>query len=362
MIFNVNRSLFRGLSLILLLYLFSGCMKDDSWVIDHLQQGKVDLSGGSLFVVNEGNFMYGNATLSVYDTLKNAVQNDLFYKVNGLPLGDVAESMTIWKTKGYIVVNNSGKIYVMDTGNGKYTGKITGLTSPRFIHFVNDQKAYVTDLYAGKITIVNPATNQITGSISCSSHPSTEEMVQFGKLLFVTCWSGDKTVLVIDTESDQIVTEITTGIQPCGIVKDRYNKIWVLCQSLPGNGSASLAQLQRIDPITRTIDQSFTFPLGAKPVKLSLDGTGENLYYLLGKDLFKMAVLAGKLPEVPFLSMPSKVLYGLGVDPANGNIYISDALDYQQPGMIARYSATGRLLHTFKAGIIPGRFCFGEGR
>ena len=121
--------------LLLLLSLFSACMKDDKWVQDHLQQGNLQIPEGGLFVVNEGNFMYGNATLSCYDTLKKVVQNDLFYKVNGLPLGDVAESMTIWKSSGYVVVNNSGKIYVIDIRSGKYTGKITGLTSPRFIHF-----------------------------------------------------------------------------------------------------------------------------------------------------------------------------------------------------------------------------------
>ena len=90
-------------------------MKDDQWIKDHLQQGNITLADGGLFVVNEGNFMYGNATLTYYDTLKREVQNDLFYKVNGLPLGDVAESMTIWNSHGYVVVNNSGKIYVMDT-------------------------------------------------------------------------------------------------------------------------------------------------------------------------------------------------------------------------------------------------------
>lgn len=358
MIFRLKSSVHRFISFILLLSLLSGCMKDDSWVIDHLQKGKADLPAGGLFVVNEGNFMYGNATISCYDTLKKVVQNDLFYKVNGLPLGDVAESMTLWKTSGYIVINNSGKIYVMDTGSGKYTGKITGLTSPRFMHILNDQKAYVTDLYAGKISIVNPTTNLITGSIPCPSHPSTEEMIQFGNLVFVTCWSSDKTVLVIDTDKDQIVSEITTGVQPCGLVLDRYNKIWVLCQSLPGNSTASLAELQRIDPITKTIDRSFSFPAGAKPVKLSIDGKGEHLFYLLGNHVLKMSVSDSQLPEKPFLSLQSKILYGLGIDPVNGNIYVSDALDYQQPGVITRFSETGTPIDTFKAGIIPGRFCF----
>lgn len=344
--------------MILLAGIYTSCMKDDSWVKEHMAQGNIEIPSSSLFVVNEGNFMYGNATLSCFDTISKKVENDLFYRVNGLPLGDVAESMTIWNSKGYIVINNSGKIYVMDIRNGKYTGKMTGFTSPRYIHFVHPQKAYVTDLYAGKITIVNPATGQLTGSVHTSSHASTEEMVQFGEFVYVTCWSGDQTVLVIDTKTDQVTAEIASGDQPCGIVLDRYNKIWVLCQAQPGNGSKSMAKLQRINPLTRTIDKSYQFPADAKPVKLTMDGKGENLYFLLGNNVQKMSVLADQLPDKPFITLQAKLLYGLGVDPINGNIYVSDALDYQQSGVISRFSASGRVLDTFKAGIIPGRFCF----
>jgi DNA-binding beta-propeller fold protein YncE len=358
MIFSKINFLNGRLLLFLLTALMTGCMKDDQWVKDHLQQGTLQLPAGGVFVVNEGNFMYGNATLSCYDTLKKEIQNDLFYRVNGLPLGDVAESMTIHGQGGYVVVNNSGKIYIIDTGTGKYTGKITGLISPRFMHFVNSQKAYVTDLYAGKITIVNPETNQITGSIPCPLHPSTEEMVQVGNLLFVSCWSGDKTVLVINTERDLIIDEITTGAQPCGLVTDKLGKIWVLCQSLPGNAPANLAVLQRIDPVTLKIEKSFSFNAGAKPVKLIIDGKGENLFYLLGSEVRKMAVTSDQLPDKPFLTTKSNLLYGLGIDPVNGNIYVSDALDYQQPGIISRFSGSGNLIGSFKAGIIPGRFCF----
>lgn len=358
MIFSIRTCFYRCLFLIVLSVLLSACMKDDQWVKDHLQQGTVQLTAGSLFVVNEGNFMYGNSTLSCYDTLKRNIQNDLFYRVNGLPLGDVAESMTIHQSSGYVVVNNSGKIYIMDTVSGKYTGKITGLNSPRFVHFVNNTKAYVTDLYAGKITIVNPISNQIIAIIPCPSHLSTEEMVQIGNLLFVSCWSGDKTVLVIDTDKDLVTAEITTGDQPCGMVSDRYNKIWVLCQSQAGNSPNSIAMLQRIDPLTLKVDKSFSFPSQAKPVKLNIDNSGDNLFYLLGNEVRRMSVDAGNLPDKPIITLNSKILYGLGIDPVNGNIYVSDALDYQQPGVVYRYSASGNLLDSFKVGIIPGRFCF----
>jgi YVTN family beta-propeller protein len=346
------------LLLLALLSSLAGCMKDDQWVREHMQQAEMNLASGGVFVVNEGNFMYGNATLSFYDTLRKEVQNDLFFRVNGLPLGDVAQSMSIWKSSGYIVVNNSGKIYIIDTTTGKYTGKITGLTSPRYMHFVNNEKAYISDLYAGKITIVNPASNTVTGVIPCPSHPSTEEMVQVGDKLFVTCWSGDKTVLVIDIGKDQVETEIPTGDQPSGIVKDCYGKIWVLCQAYPGSLSGSNPILQRIDPVTEKVDLSLVFAAGTKPVKLTIDGTGNTLWYLSGNEVFKMSVLSQSLPDKPFLSLNTKLLYGLGIDPSNGDIYASDALDYQQPGWILRFDKSGVQKDRFKSGIIPGKFYF----
>ena len=356
--FNIIYNLIKVLLYSFLGFMLTGCMKDDQWVQDHLVKETLDIKAGGVFVINEGNFMYGNATLSFYDTLRRAVENDLFYRVNGLPLGDVAESMSLWKSAGYIVVNNSGKVYAIDAASGKYTGKITGLTSPRHLHFVNNEKAYISDLYAGKITIVNPASNTITGAIPCPSHPSTEEMVRVGNNLFVTCWSGDNTVLVIDTQNDRVVREIPTGDQPCGIVKDHFDKIWVLCQSTPGKTEKNSPLLVRIDTGTLSVDFSLSFPVDSNPVKLTIDGKGENLFYISGNNIFKMPVSDSTLPAKPLIAVPAKLLYALGTDPVNGDIYVSDALDYQQAGWITRYSPSGVQLDRFRAGIIPGRFCF----
>ena len=63
--------------------------------------------GKGVFVINEGNFGYANASLTFYNPAEDTVANNLFYRVNGAPIGDVGQSLALIDDKLYIVVNNS---------------------------------------------------------------------------------------------------------------------------------------------------------------------------------------------------------------------------------------------------------------
>lgn len=96
----------------------------------------VTLPGRGLFISNEGNFTYGNASLCYYDITDSQLvtdpdgDNDIFLSANGIPLGDVAQSVTAYGNTVYVVVNNSGVIFAIDRNTAKITGTIRGLTSP----------------------------------------------------------------------------------------------------------------------------------------------------------------------------------------------------------------------------------------
>ena len=195
------------------LLLLGGCMK---W--DYGQTEEVTATGAGLFVLNEGNFQYGNASLTYYDPETKQAENELFRRANGFRLGDVAQSMTVRDGIGWIVVNNSHVIFAIDLVTCREVGRITDLTSPRYIHFLSDEKAYVTQLWDNRIFIVDPKRFEITGCIECPrmtmESGSTEQMVQYGRYLFVTCWSYQNRILKIDTETDTVVDELTVGIPP----------------------------------------------------------------------------------------------------------------------------------------------------
>ena len=143
-----------------------------------------EAASSGLFITNEGNFQYGNASLSFYDPATRTIENEVFYRANGMKLGDVAQSMIVHNGVGWVVVNNSHVVFAIDLNTFREVGRITNLTSPRYMHFVSDEKAYITQIWDNRITVVNPRTYQITGYIDCpemtTETGSTEQMVQWG--------------------------------------------------------------------------------------------------------------------------------------------------------------------------------------
>jgi len=61
-----------------------------------------------------------------------------------------------------------------------------------------------------------------------------------------------------------------------------------------------------------------------------------------------MSISDTTLPSTPFINGNGKLFYTLSVDASNGEIYVSDAIDYLQRGSIYRYSASGNLIDQFK--------------
>lgn len=325
-----------------------------------------DFSGSNgVFIINEGNFTYDNASLSFLEFSTYKVYNGIFFAANGTNLGDVAHSMIIYKNKGYLTINNSGKILIINPNTASLTGKVIGLVSPRYVYIQNSRKGYISDLYSMKISIFDPEEAKVTDEIDVQNHNpfnqhSTEQMVGYKELVFIACWSYDNQILVLDTLTDHVIDSMTVTKQPNSLVIDSFNKLWVLSDGgFPGSGyGQENAALTRINAETRSIELVLPFPsLSDSPVDLAINGTADTLYFI-NNGIYRMSATDQKLPDKPYIQVRNEDYYSLAVDPRSSIVYAGDAVDYQQNGLVYRFSPDGELIDSFLVGINPGSFCF----
>ncbi|WMJ74421.1 hypothetical protein RCC89_14785 [Cytophagaceae bacterium ABcell3] len=340
-----------------LLYLLAGlflfaCRKDTPEETDKEKVPSVRPLGG-MFITNEGNFGWGNASISYYDFEEEKVTEDIYKAANDRPLGDVCQSMTIKDGKGYIVVNNSNKVEVVDIVSFKSLGAISGLSSPRYLLPINSKKAYISDLYSNAVTVVDLSSKSKTKEISCPGW--TEQMALVNSKAFVTNIRKEY-VYVINTEEDKITDSIKVGFAPNSIVEDKNGKLWVLSSGSRENNIP--ASLSKVNPQTLKVENKITFQQTTQGAnKLTINGSLDTLYFL-SRGVYQMPIQQEAIPASPIIKQGSAILYGLGVHPKNGNIYVSDAIDYTQKGMVYCHKNDGTLLESFNAGIIPGGFYF----
>jgi YVTN family beta-propeller protein len=308
---------------------------------------------GGVYITNEGNFQFGNAAVSYYEEGMEDAIPDLFEPANGYSLGDVCQSMYIFNGKAYLVVNNSGKIEVVNESTFEVISTITGFNSPRYFLPVSNNKAYVTDLYANAISVVDLSTNTKTGQISCNGW--TENMALAYGEVFIT--NRERNFLyVVNSQNDVLTDSIAIGFGANSIVEDFNGKLWVLCSGSNGNNIS--ATLHRINPLNHTVEATHTFPeISDSPWRLSINGTNDTLYFL-NNGVFSMPVESSGLPPEPLIAADGRVFYGLGIQPSTGHIFVADAIDYVQRGKIYIYKTDGSEIQSFLAGIIPGDFYF----
>ena len=341
-----------------LLYLFlslsilSGCNEPED-AFPQRQENLTPYEGSEegVFVLNEGNFGWGYGTIDYIDLRKEEVLSSIYEQANQELLGNVVQSISYFQGYYYAVVNNSQKVIVIDPQTFIKVGEVERLISPRYFLGIDEEKAYVSDLYADAIHIINPSTFEKTGEIPTGGW--TEQMILLGKYAIVAAY-GEQELLIIHTETDKIVKRIALEGPPNSLQLDKNNFLWVST----GAGDDQQAHIYQLHPADFSIRKDIVLDAATGgPTHLRTNPAQDSLYYLQ-QGVYKMSILADAAPTTPIIEeTPSTLFYGLGISP-EGNIWLADALDYVQRGWARRYTGTGVAIDSFRVGVIPNSFLF----
>ena len=324
------------------------CRTDDE------QDDPVTVADATVLILNEGNYNFGNGSLSLYNQDNKTVANKICQSNNnGRPIGDVVQSAVQVGNELFVVVNNSSKIEVLDASTLRSISSIQQLNSPRYITAANSQKAYVSDLYEDKLYVIDLSSHIVVNTIETKGW--VEEMAVANDKLYLTHVDSNQ-VWVLDIGTDSILKKINTHEQPQFIEIDKNKNAWIACGGGLNGGKSALYQIQTSNDSILSIFESFT--IEDKIGELEFNNTKNHLHYL-GKDgLYEMDIRDNLLPKTPKISRFNRLFYGFSIDPLTNEIYISDAIDYQQKGVVYRYDYQGVEIDVFKVGIIPGDILF----
>ncbi len=319
---------------------------------------KTTLYETGTFIVNEGPFGSGTGTISHFDGTK--VTQDIFGKENnGNSLGNITQSMIKMNDKYFIAVNNADKIQIVNTKDFKNVSDIPNIPLPRYF-CTSGNKLYLTswskDFTNGAIIQIDPVNLKVLSTIPIKG--LAERVLAKNDLIYITVTSNPfdifpRSVLVLDTKSNTFIDTITVGDNPNDIVEDKNGDIWVLCSGFnvwtnPSlNTSGSLHKIQNGQSVL-----NYTLPNGAKG--LTINKNGDKLYYLVDGKAMQRNI------EGVEKSFADGNFYSIAFNKSTNELFLSDALDFQKPGIviIIKEDLTSRL--ELSAGIIPGFFYFIE--
>lgn len=357
----LNKSLQLPFLLISSMILAVSCVDDKP---EQPEPNNNNSSGRKVFIANEGSLGNGNASFSFYNIDKDSIYNNIYENANGQGLGDVFQSMLIDNDRIYLAINNSDKVAVIDKTTYKLTGNIS-VPKPRYLLKLNADKMYVSSLYNAQINIVNPSSLQVTGKIDID-YKNSEGLTALNGKVYACNWdTACNYFYEIDPNKDSITARIAiAGRASQQVLVDKNQMLWVLAGNVYKGKVATLTQ---INPQTRSIVKSFTFPSGADIMKPCFNPTKDTLYFLGvnyngGTDyngVYRMPIDAGALPVNLFIpAQPLQYFWGLAVDSVSNQIYVADPKGFIQNGTISIYQTDGSKIKSFNVGIGPGFFIF----
>lgn len=305
-----------------------------------------------VFILNEGNFNWGNASLGWYDLAEKKYEADVFRRLNNLALGDVFQSMTRIGAHYFLVVNNSGMVWVLDTADLRIQAKIEGLRSPRYMAEVTQYVAYITDLYAREISVINLHNFSVQGKIPLPGW--TEQLISTHYGVFVVNYHS-QSLYRISPDTHQVNDSLKVGLYGMEIKQMDSKTAIMLSEGSPGRGVPGF--LAMIDLEKFLVMEKWEIPwTNGLPRALLMDTVAQRAYFLING----IRYLDLALNPASFGSFGTKSgnLYGLGRHPRTGQLWVSDAKNFIDPSMVYVLKADGSDSMSFKAESIASGFWF----
>lgn len=316
-----------------------------------------------VLIVNEGNFFSGDGEISHYNPETGEVTNHLYQTVNGVVLAAYIEQVRVFGDHAYIVDSNMGgaKVVAVDKATFREVARVEEVEIPRDVA-VAGNKIFIADWgnYDEEGNYTNPnsfvAVADLDGSIikriTVSSRP--QSMVFYNGNIYVICEDG-REIIKINPDALEIVARRNLEVTP----KD----LFIRGEQLVIYGtSGDQLQLDVVNPVDlSSTKRTFDIPNSSR---LVLDNQGQawvltsaysDDYSYTDNAVITVSITGAGTPKTIY---EARNLRGIGIDEANGRLYIADDNGIQGNGTVVITDEEGVEITKLNAGRVPSKFYF----
>lgn len=345
------------------------------------------------YLLNQGNMGMNKASIDYYEYSNGEYLRNIYTQANPdavMALGDVGNQIEIYGDKLWAIINCSNKVEVMRASDCRRIGQVD-IPNCRYMAFEGEY-AYITS-YAGPV-VIDDDYNQLGYVAKVNVNTLREEarcIVRFQPdgitisedKIYVANSGGyrpnnyEKTLSVIDLESFSVENEIELGINLNRVVSDPQGKIWVssrgdyydvmprvYCYN-PHNGEViqfdiDASSMWLDGDLLYTVGNTFSYETMQSTPVFTVINTVES--EVIQKNWYDTPVQSGDTKENIWTPASEfsliKAPYCVAVDPVRGDIYITDAGNYVNPGYVYAFDANGSFRWRQRTGDVPASITF----
>jgi DNA-binding beta-propeller fold protein YncE len=212
----------------------------------------------------------------------------------------------------------------------------------------------------------------VTGKVTVGYQP--DELEIMGEYIYVANSGGyrvphyDYTISVVEMYAMKQIRKIPVAINLHRLRKDKYGKLWVSSRGDYKTIPSRLFVLDRKDK--NSSDLVVTDTLNIPCTEMCIQG--DSLYFYstewnekTEKNILSYGIINVQTKELitnHFITDGTEkdiqIPYGLQINPANGDIYVTDARNYVSSGALHCYDRNGKRKWSVRTGDIPAHMTF----
>ena len=320
-----------------------------------------------VFVANQGNFSDNNGSVTLYlpETGQTITVLD--------DVGTLVQSLTLTNDRAYVLSNTADAVEIldMDLEPTERIGRISGVPSPRYLAEVAPNKAYVSNLFSGTVTVVDLSAGRATGTIPVGTNPEDIAVIDGRAYVANSGFGAGTTLTMIDVATDAAAGTVDVGCDgPRHLEADREGELWVVCTGKTVYNDDFTEIIEQTNGAVVVLDGA----TGDAVARFALDAQagaasfGQDLFYAPASgDLFAVQGTGLLVFDAATNTATGRIdlegdapIGGVAYDAADGRLYVARIPDFSTAGFVTIHDRNGAEIGRFTAGVAPGHLVLAD--